>query len=78
MENPKIRIESDGHFAEVYLDGEKVRCTFLDFHGDIEHGLHIKWDGVMQRLDENGRPHVENDEVVTEKFHYDSNEAVVD
>lgn len=78
MDNPKIRIESDGHFAEVYLNGKKVRCTSLDFHGDVEESIHIKWDGVMQKLDENGMPYVENDEVATEEFHYDSHKAVVD
>lgn len=78
MDNPKIRIESNGICTEVYLDGKKIRCTQLDFHGDLEGGLHFNWKGVMQKLDENGRPYVENDEIVTEKFHYDSNEAVVD
>ncbi len=78
MENPKIKIESDGVTAIVYLNGEKIKCTQLDFHGDIKNGLHIKWDGVMQKLNENGTVCVENDEVVTEKFHYDSHEAVVD
>ncbi len=72
----KIRIESDGQTATVYLDGKLIRGTLLDFsfHGDVEHGIHIKWDGTMQKLDENGRSYVENDEVVTERFHYDSNE----
>ncbi len=76
MENPKIKIESDGITATVFLNGEKVRCTQIDFHGDVENGLHIKWDGVMCKSDENGMTLIENDEVVTEKFHYDSYEAV--
>lgn len=78
MDRPTIKIESDGITAKVYLNGEHVKYTSLDFHGDIENGLHIKWDGVMQKLDENGNPYVENDEVATEEFHYDSNEAVID
>lgn len=78
MDNPKIRIESDGHFTEVYLDGKKVRCTSLDFHGDVGESIHIKWDGVMQKRDEKGDPIIENHEVVTEEFHYDSHKAVVD
>lgn len=78
MDNPKIRIESDGHFAEVYLDGTKVRCTSLDFHGDVGETIHIKWDGVMQKRDEKGDPIIENHEVVTEEFHYDNYKAVVD
>lgn len=73
----KIRIESDGKTAIVYLNGEHIRSQLLDFsfHGDIENGIHIKWDGVMQKLDENDRPYFESDEVATEEFHYDSNEA---
>lgn len=77
MDNPKIRIESDGHFAEVYLDGKKVGCTSLDFHGDVGETIHIKWDGVMQKRDEKGDPIIENHEVATEEFHYDSHKAVV-
>lgn len=78
MDNPKIRVESDGSFAEVYLDGEKVKCTSLDFHGDVENGLRFKRDGVMQKIDENGDPIIENGKVATEEFHYDSRKAVVD
>lgn len=80
MDRPTIRIESDGITAKVYLNGEHIKSPLLDFafHGDVEHGIHIKWDGIMQKLDENGNPYVENDEVATEEFHYDSNEAVVD
>lgn len=79
MDNPKIRIESDGNTAIIHLDGKRIRWQLLDFsfHGDIEHGIHIKWDGVKQRLDESGNPYVENDEVATEEFHYDNRKAVV-
>lgn len=35
MENPKVRIESDGHITEVYIDGKKVdRATMIDFHAE--------------------------------------------
>lgn len=78
MDNPKIRIESDGHFAEVYIDGEKVRCTSLDFHGAVGDDIHIKWDGVMQKLNGNGDPRIENGEVATEEFHYDNRKAVIE
>lgn len=78
MDRPTIKIESDGITAKVYLNGKHIKCTSLDFHGDVENGLHIKWDGVMQKLDENSNPYVENDEVVTEEFHYDNRKAVVD
>lgn len=80
MDNPKIRIESDGETAVIYLNGEHIQSKLLDFsfHGDVENGIHIKWDGILRKLNENGRPYVENGEVATEEFHYDSNEVVVD
>lgn len=79
MDNPKIRIESDGQTAEIHLDGEKIKSPLLDFsfHGDVEHGIHLKWDGVLHKLNENGMAYVENDEIATEEFHYDSKKAVV-
>ncbi len=75
---PKISIESDGITAMIYLNGEKIRSPLIDFsfHGDVENGIHIKWDGVIYNLDENGMTLIENNEIVTEKFHYDSHEAV--
>lgn len=78
MDNTKIRIESDGNFAEVYLDGKKVKCTSLDFHGDVKNGLRFKWGGIMQKTDEKGDPIIENGKVATEEFHYDNHKAVVD
>ena len=36
MENPKLRIESDGFITEVYIDGEKVKyIASYDFHAEI-------------------------------------------
>jgi hypothetical protein len=33
MKNPKVRIESDGLYTEVYIDGEKVdMAVAVDFH----------------------------------------------
>lgn len=80
MNKPKIKIESDGETAVIYLNGEHVKSPLIDFsfHGDAENGIHIKWDGVLHKLDENGRPYVENDEISKEEFHYDSNEAVIE
>ncbi len=75
---PKISIESDGFSAKVYLNGKETSCTQIDFHGDVENGTHIKWDGEMCKLDKNGMFLIQNDKIVTEKFHYDSHEAVVD
>lgn len=78
MNNSKIRIESDGISAIVYLNGKKVRCTSLDFHGDVAGGIHIKWDGLLVKEDESGKTLIENGEVATEEFHYDSCEAVIE
>lgn len=78
MERPTIKIESDGVTAKVWLNGEEIRCTSLDFHGDVADGLRIKWDGVMQKLNENGDPCIIDSKVVTEEFHYDSGGVVQD
>lgn len=79
MENPKIKIESDGIKTVVYLDGKKVeRCTAINFHADVEDAIHVQWSGTTQKEDENGHLIVENDEIATEEFHYDNQEAVVD
>lgn len=80
MDNPKIKIESDGKTAVIYLDGKNIPTTLLDFsfHGDVENGVHIKWDGIMYQLSENGVPLVQGDKVVTEKFNYDSREEVTE
>jgi hypothetical protein len=32
MENPKVRIESDGQKTEVYINGEKASWQVIDFH----------------------------------------------
>lgn len=78
MDNSKIKIESDGERAEVYLDGEKISCTDINitFQGFIDTGIHIKWDGELHKRDEKGNLCIENDEIVTEKFHYDSYEEL--
>lgn len=70
--NPKIKIESDGDKAHIYFDGKEIPCTSIDFHGDVENGLHIEWHGTMNKYDGNGMPYVKDDEIVTEEFHYDS------
>lgn len=79
MDNPKIKIESDGVRTEVYLDGEKVdSCTSLNFHATVENGIHVTWNGTKHKKDESGHLIVENDEIMTEEFCYDSHKAVVD
>lgn len=73
MDNPKIRIESDGIRTEVYLDGEKVdSCISLDFHATVDDGIHVEWNGEKHKKDDNGKLVIENDDIVTEEFHYDS------
>lgn len=40
MENPKLRIESDGAITEVYIDGKKVdKATMANFsfHAEPQH-----------------------------------------
>lgn len=79
MDNPKIRIESDGNAVEICIDGKLIaQCVSIDFHADAECGHHIKWNGIMNKLNESGQPYVENGTIAEEEFHYDSQEAVVD
>lgn len=76
MDSPKIKIESDGIRAEVYIDGKEVkRCTSIDFHGYVDGGVHIQWSGTTQKEDKSGHLIIENDEIATEEFHYDNYEA---
>lgn len=77
MENPRIKIESNGVCTEVSLDGKKISCTQVDFHADVADGLHVEWEGIMHKLDKDGHMCIENNDIVTEKFHYDSHKAVV-
>lgn len=79
MDNPKIKIESDGLRTEVWINGEKVKnCTQLDFHADVADGFHVKWSGKTNKCDESGRLCIENDEIVKEEFCYDNNGAVIE
>lgn len=77
MDNPRIKIESDGNTATIYIDGEKVKGKMVDlhFHGDVDDGIHIAWDYEIIKEDENGMPLVENNEIVTEKHHFDNRGA---
>lgn len=80
MERPTIKIESDGVTAKVWLNGKDISSTLLDFsfYGDVENGIRIKWDGVMNKRNEKGMAYVENNEIATEEFHYDSGGVVQD
>jgi len=67
MENPKIRIESDGKIiTQVYIDGEKVnQATMCDLHFHAEVG---EVSCVVERLktDEHGKVIHINDKIVRE------------
>lgn len=80
MDNPKIKIESDGIATEVYLNGERISDTLIDFsfRAHIDTGLHVEYGGERFKRDKNGKAIIENNEIVTEKFCYDSHKAVVD
>lgn len=78
MENPKIRIESDGRTARVCLDGEEIKTTTLidfSFHADADDGIRIQWDGMFNKTNEHGVCYAIGDEIAAESFHYDSKEA---
>ena len=54
MENPKLRIESDGEVTEVYIDGKKVdKATMADFKFHAEP-LHVECEIERYVLDANG------------------------
>lgn len=78
MDNPKIRIESDGITTVVHLDGKHIRTTKLNFHADAQNGLNVKWDGLLVKEDKNGKSLIENETFVTEKFSYAFPKEVVD
>jgi len=66
MENPKIRIESNGHITEVWIDGQKVeKATMADFEFHAEP-FEVYCELQKYQLDENGFPIVNNDELLKE------------
>lgn len=66
MDNPKLRIESDGHITEVYIDGKKVnRATMADFRFHAEpYNVDFTYEKYV--TDENGKIKIVNDEIVRE------------
>lgn len=77
MDNPKIRIESDGNSIELYLNGKKVKPQLIDFrfHANIKRQkTSIEWGGLIAVQDESGNPVIKYDNIVTENFYYDSND----
>lgn len=59
----KIKIISDGELAEVYIDGEKARCTDMELHfvGHSNRKPMITIDARWAKLDENGMPLLDED-----------------
>lgn len=77
MDNPKIKIESDGNFAELYLNGKKVGSRLIDFrfHADMQRGkVNIEWGGLLIVKDEKGNTVIKHDDILKENFYYDSND----
>ena len=68
MENPKIRIESDGRITEVWIDGEKVskNATMLDFNFHAEP-FQVYCEIERYELDKDGKI-VKNNELLREKM----------
>lgn len=70
VEKPKIMITSDGKFAQVYIDGKKVKCTDMELHfsGHSNKSPMIKVNARWHKTDENGNVILNEDktEVLTE------------
>lgn len=68
MDNPKIRIESDGHITEVWIDGEKVeKATMADFEFHAEP-FKVYCELEKYQLDKDGEIIVKNDELLKENI----------
>lgn len=78
IENPKIKIVSDGNRTILHLNGENARGRLLDFsfHADVETGKAIVvCEGKLNKTDKMGNIAIKDDKVVEEKFRYDSRES---
>lgn len=66
MENPKIRIESDGRYTQVWVDGEKIsdRVCAIDFHAEPNE-VYCETEEYVK--DKDGKHIIKNDEVLREK-----------
>lgn len=68
MKNPKIRIESDGHCTQVWVDGEKIsdRACMIDFRFYAEpNEVYCETEEYVK--DEDGKNIIKNNEVLTER-----------
>ena len=52
----KIKIISDGETAQVFIEGEKVKCTDMELHfiGHADKKPMITIDARWNKMDENG------------------------
>ena len=52
----KIKIISDGETAQVFIEGEKVKCTDMELHfiGHSRQSPMIKVNARWNKTDENG------------------------
>ena len=68
MENPKIRIESDGNVTEVWIDGQKVgKATMADFEFHAEP-FEVYCELEKYQHDKDGNLIVKNDELLKENI----------
>lgn len=72
MDNPKIRIESDGDITIVYLGGKRVKTRNIEFSAKLtpKSDKAVMWKGDFLKTDEKGDAVIENDDIVTEEFCY--------
>lgn len=61
----KIKIISDGETAQVFIEGEKVRCTDMELHfiGHADKKPMITIDAQWAKLDENGYYKLDSDKI---------------
>ena len=68
MENPKIRIESNGHITEVWIDGQKVeKATMADFEFHAEP-FTVYCELEKYQIGEKGNIIIENGEPLKENM----------
>ena len=68
METTKIRIESDGHCTQVWVDGEKIsdRACMIDFRFHAEP-FEVYCETEEYVKDKDGNNIIKNDEVLRER-----------
>lgn len=61
----KIKIISDGETAQVFIDGEKVKCTDMELHfiGHADKKPMITVDAQWVKTDENGDYKLDSDKI---------------